>query len=137
MRVRFRDTDQQGHVYFGSYFELCDEAYSAYMRAIGTPWQQLVDGGTDMFYASAHCDYLGSARFEDLVHVEVCVARIGETSITTEYVVRSDAGDTLAKASLVSVCVDASARVKKRVPNAFREAVAAFEAKGAGAAPKR
>ena len=137
MRVRFRDTDQQGHVYFGSYFELCDEAYSAYMRAVGFPWQQLVDGGTDMFYASAHCDYLGSARFEDLVHVEVSVARIGETSITTEYVVRSDAGDSLAKASLVSVCVDPSTRTKKRVPDAFREAVATFERETAAAKPKR
>ena len=126
MRVRFRDTDMQGHVYFGSYFELCDEAYSAYMRAIGMPWQTLVDAGTDMFYASAHCDYSASARFEDLVHIEVSL-KIGTTSITGEYVVRDDAGQTLANAKLVSVCVDPVTREKKRVPDVFREAVSAFE----------
>jgi len=46
MRVRFRDTDMQGHVYFGNYFVFCDEALGAYMRAIGVPWQDMVDSKT-------------------------------------------------------------------------------------------
>jgi len=129
MRVRFRDTDVQGHVYFGNYFEFCDEALSAYMRALGMPWQELVKGGTDLFYASANCDYLGSARFEDLIHIEAGISSIGNTSITSEFIVRNEASEVLAKAKLVSVCVDPATRTKTRVPEAFREAVAAFEAK--------
>ena len=127
MRVRFRDTDSQGHVYFGTYFELCDEAYSAYMRAMGIPWQSMLERGTDMFYASATCDYLGSARFEDLVHIETRIPKIGNTSITIELVVRADDGETLAQARLTSVCVDRETRRKVRVPDDFREAVAAFQ----------
>jgi acyl-CoA thioester hydrolase len=127
MRVRFRDTDAQGHVYFGNYFEFCDEALSAYMRALGMPWQELLKRGTDLFYASATCDYLGSARFEDLVHVEAQIVKIGTTSITSEFTVRGDDGQTLAKARLVSVCVDSSTRQKTRVPDEFRDALAAFE----------
>lgn len=128
MRVRFRDTDVQGHVYFGNYFEFCDEGLSAYMRAIGMPWQKLVEGGTDLFYASASCDYLGSARFEDLIQIEVQVSKIGTTSITSSFVIRNEAGEVLAKATLVSVCVDPSTRSKIPVPQAFREAVASFGA---------
>ncbi|MBW2507045.1 MAG: acyl-CoA thioesterase [Deltaproteobacteria bacterium] len=127
MRVRFRDTDVQGHVYFGTYFEFCDEAYSAYMRAIGVPWQEMVRSGTDMFYASATCDYLGSARFEDTIHVEARISKIGNTSITIVFVIRNDKNETLAKATLTSVCVDPQTREKRRVPDTFREAVAAFE----------
>lgn len=127
MPVRFRDTDSQGHVYFGTYFEFCDEAYSAYMRAMKMPWQDMVQSGTDMFYASATCDYLGSARFEETIHVEARIAKIGNTSITSAFVIRNDAGETLAKATLTSVCVDPKTREKKRVPDAFREAVADFE----------
>lgn len=126
MRVRYRDTDSQGHVYFGNYFEFCDEAYSAYMRAMGMPWQEMVRGGTDMFYASATCDYLGSARFEDTIHIEARIAKIGNTSITTSFVIRNDTRETLARATLTSVCIDPKTRQKKRVPDAFREAVAAF-----------
>lgn len=127
MRVRFRDTDAQGHVYFGTYFEFCDEAYSAYMRAMGTPWQELVKNGIDMFYASATCDYLGSARFEDLIHVETRVDKIGNTSITIGFVIRNDAMEVLAKATLTSVCVDPKTREKTRVPDVLREAVAGFQ----------
>jgi acyl-CoA thioester hydrolase len=127
MRVRFRDTDVQGHVYFGTYFEFCDEAYSAYTRSMGLPWQEMVSGGTDMFYASAQCDYVGSARFEDTIHIEVRISKIGNSSITSVYVIRNDANETLAKATLTSVCVDPDTRRKKRVPDAFRNAVAAFQ----------
>ena len=125
-RVRYRDTDSQGHVYFGNYFEFCDEAYSAYMRAMGMPWQEMVRGGTDMFYASATCDYLGSARFEDTIHIEARIAKIGNTSITTSFVIRNDTREALARATLTSVCIDPKTRQKMRVPDAFREAVAAF-----------
>ena len=127
MQVRFRDTDSQGHVYFGSYFEFCDEAYSAYMRAMGMPWQELVESGTDVFYASATCDYLGSSRFEDTIHIETRIPKIGNTSITVAFVIRNEANETLAKATLTSVCVDPRTRRKERVPDAFRQRVSAFQ----------
>ena len=129
MHVRFRDTDQQGHVYFGNYFEFCDEALSAYMRALGMPWQELVRRGVDIFYASATCDFVGSARFEDRIHVEARIAKIGNTSITSEFTVRDDDEGVLARAKLVSVTVDPATREKIRVPEEFRAAVAAFEAR--------
>jgi len=127
MRVRFRDTDMQGHVYFGNYFVFCDEALGAYMRAVGIPWQDMVKSGTDMFYVNASCDYLGSARFEEDVHIETRISRIGTSSFTSSFVIRNDRGESLAKAGVTSVCVDPESRVKVTVPVAFREAVAAFE----------
>ncbi len=127
MRVRFRDTDMQGHVYFGNYFVFCDEALGAYMRTVGVPWQDMVKSGTDMFYVNANCDYLGSARFEEDVHIETRISRIGTSSFTSSFVIRNERDETLAKASVTSVCVDPESRVKVTVPVALREAVAAFE----------
>jgi len=127
MRVRFRDTDMQGHVYFANYFVFCDEALGAYMREIGVPWQEMVKGGTDMYYVNASCDYSGSARFEEDVHIETHVSKIGSTSFTSTFVIRDGQQQTLVNASVTSVCVDPSTREKVRVPEAFRDAVAAFE----------
>lgn len=121
----------QGHVYFGNYFVFCDEALSAYMRALGFPWQALVESGTDMYYVNATCDYLGSARFEEDLHIETHVSRVGNSSFTGTFVVRNDAQETLAKASVTSVCVDPGTREKVRVPDRFRDAVAAFEGRQA------
>lgn len=127
MRVRFRDTDMQGHVYFGNYFVFCDEALGAYMRAVGVPWQDMVRAGTDMFYVNANCDYLGSARFEEDVHIETRITRFGTSSFTSSFLIRNDRNETLAKASVTSVCVDPKSREKVTVPVALRSAVAAFE----------
>ncbi len=127
MRVRFRDTDMQGHVYFGNYFVFCDEALGAYMRAIGMPWQDMVKSGTDMFYVNASCDYLGSARFEEDVHIETRISKLGSSSVTSTFVIRNSQDDTLANASVTSVCVDPKTREKARVPDRLREMVTAFE----------
>ena len=132
MRVRFRDTDMQGHVYFGNYFVFCDEALGAYMRAAGTPWQKMVERGTDMFYVNATCDYLGSARFEEDVHIETRISKIGNSSFTSSFVIRDTGGDTLAQASVTSVCVDPNTREKVKVPQRFRDAIIAFEAERGG-----
>ena len=127
MRVRFRDTDMQGHVYFGNYFVFCDEALGAYMRAIGVPWQDMVKSGTDMFYVNASCDYLGSAKFEEDIHVETRISKVGDSSVISAFVIRNSRGETLATASFTSVCVDSKTREKVRVPRPLRAAVAAFE----------
>lgn len=127
MRVRFRDTDMQGHVYFGNYFVFCDEALGAYMRAIGVPWQEMVKSGTDMYYVNASCDYLGSARFEEDIHVETHISKVGNSSFTSTFVIRNSERRPLAKASVTSVCVDPDTREKVKVPDRFREAIAGFE----------
>ncbi len=131
MRVRFRDTDMQGHVYFGNYFVFCDEALSAYMRHIGMPWQEMVERGTDIFYVHASCDYVGSARFEDDIHVETRISRFGTSSFSSTFVMKNDRDETLAKATLTSVCVDPTTRRKMPVPDWFRQAVEEHESQAA------
>jgi len=117
----------QGHVYFGNYFVFCDEALGAYMRTVGMPWQDMVKSGTDMYYVNANCDYSGSARFEEDIHLETRISKIGESSFTSTFVIRNDAEEVLAKASVTSVCVDPKSREKVKVPDLFRRAVEAFE----------
>ena len=124
MQVRFADTDAQGHMYFANYLTFCDEALAAYMHHIGVPWQSLVEDGVDMFYAGARCDYRGSATFEQVVGIETRVARLGDTSVTTAYVMRGPDGSVLCEAELTSVCVDVTTKAPTRVPERLRAAVA-------------
>jgi acyl-CoA thioester hydrolase len=128
IQVRFADTDAQGHVYFANYLTYCDEALSAYMRHIGCPWQELVAEGVDMFYRSSRCDHRGSATFEAVLSIETRIARIGNSSVVSTYVIRDPRGETLAEAELTSVCVDPKSRRPTRVPDRLREAVERFEA---------
>jgi acyl-CoA thioester hydrolase len=128
MPVRFADTDAQGHVFFANYFTFCDEALSGYMRAIGMPWQSLVDSGVDMFYASAQCDFKGPAKFEDTLAIGARLARFGRTSMEFELEIRvADSDSLVAVARLVSVCVDTAKRTPVAVPRALREAIETHE----------
>ena len=57
IKVRFADTDANGHTYFGSYMVLADEVVSEYLAQVG--W----DGGTDgdflTFTVNANIDFVG------------------------------------------------------------------------------
>lgn len=126
--VRYADTDAQGHVFFANYFTYCDEALTAYLRSAGMAWKDVLALGVDMFYVSAHCDYRGSARFEDTVVVGVRVERIGTTSLETAYELRNGrGGEIIATARLVNVCVAKESREKMPVPEPLRAAIAAVE----------
>ena len=124
MPVRFADTDAQGHMYFANYLTFCDEAFAAYMRHLGCPWQTLVEEGVDMFYRAAACDYRGSAVFEAVVSIEVRVTRFGTSSVVSSYVMRDEDRAVLAEVELTSVCVDVATRAPTRGPDRFRDAVA-------------
>lgn len=124
IQVRFADTDAQGHVFFGTYLTYFDEAVSGLLRALGFSYASLKADGVEMVYAHAECDYLASAVFEETLHVYARVTRIGETSITIECEARrATSGEAVARGRLVNVVVDAR-RVKTRVPENLRQAVA-------------
>lgn len=133
MPVRFADTDAQGHMYFANYLTFCDEALAAYMRAIGCPWQDMVKGGVDMFYAHAECDYRGSATFEEALELAVTIRRFGNSSVHSSFDVLDGEGALIANAELVSVCIDPETKRPVRVPAMLRDAVARYEATDDGA----
>lgn len=126
MRVRFADTDAQGHMFFANYLTFCDEALTGYVRAIGCPYDRLIENGVDMFYVSAKCDYKGRAKFEDELAIHTRIARVGNTSFSSEcYIYNGD--ELVAEAQLTSVCVDTKTGDTVRVPAVLRQAVAAYE----------
>jgi YbgC/YbaW family acyl-CoA thioester hydrolase len=90
----------------------------------------------DTFYVSAQCEYLGSARYEDIVYIETRVAEIGRSSVTCSFVVRDDQGEILAHATITSVCVDPKTRRSVPVPEAFRERIAEFQGEGVSMEPE-
>ncbi len=128
IQVRYADTDAQGHVFFGNYFTYFDEALGGYFRVLGLPWQKITSQGVDFVYVSAHCDYKGSAHYEDVLHVHARMGRIGNTSFTIECeLVKPDGDELIASGQITSVTVDMQTRKPIPVPDVLRQAVAAYE----------
>ncbi len=125
--VRFADTDAQGHVFFANYLTFFDETLTAYMRAIGCPWQRMIELGIDIVYADSRCQHRGRSFFEDQLQVQGKIARIGESSVTSRYRAFRGGGELVAEGQLVCVCVDRETKQKVRCPEELRAAVARYE----------
>lgn len=128
LRVRFAETDLQGHVFFGHYLMYFDEALTQYQHAIGMTYQDLLATGVDMFYIRSECEYRSRAFFEEVLNVHARVGQIGNSSITFEFAVFKDHNDELvATGKIVAVIIDPQTKKPVRVPEVFREAVEKYE----------
>jgi acyl-CoA thioester hydrolase len=128
LRVRYAETDAQGHVFFGNYLNYFDVGLLEYTRALGYSYADMVASGVDMFYVEANCQYRGRAYFDDLLHVHARIGHIGNTSFTFDFTIHKQPGDDLiATGKIVAVTVDVETEQPVRVPDDLREAVAAFE----------
>ena len=125
-RVGFSDTDAQGIVYYGRYLPYFDQARVEYARHL----EMLATGPEEYeFVMRANTiEYHAPARFDDLLEVFIRVARIGTTSVTYECAAyRVDDNVLMVTATQTLVLVDLDERQACAIPEAFVEAVRAFE----------
>ena len=69
-------------VFNGHYLMYFDTAVAGYWRAMAMPYHETMDYlGGDIFVRKATLEYLGSARYDDVLEVGVRCARIGNSSM--------------------------------------------------------
>jgi acyl-CoA thioester hydrolase len=128
LKVRYVETDAQGHVFFGNYFTYFDVALTEYMGNLDFTYADMLASGVDMYYVDARCQYQGRAFFEDLLHVHARIARFGNTSFSFEFaIVRAEDDELIANGEIAAVTVDMETGKPIRVPDALRRAVSEFE----------
>lgn len=133
LRVRYVETDAQGHVFFGHYLSYFDVGLIEYMRAIGFSYADMVASGVDMFYVEANCQYRGRAHFDELLHVHTRIGHIGNSSFTFQFAIFKQPGNEfITSGEIVAVTVDAKSEQPVRVPGGLRDAVARFEGEPGG-----
>jgi len=102
--VEFADTDMAGIAHFSAFFRWMESAEHAFLRARGLSVFMDWEGERLSFpRVAAACDYLSPVRFEQILDVEVRLARLGTKSLTYE-IDFSLAGRPAAKGRLTTVC---------------------------------
>ena len=127
-RVGFSDTDAQGIVYYGRYLPYFDLARVEYHRSLGLLGMDIGEEGEEFVMRALTIEYLAPAVFDDLIEVYVRMARIGRTSVTygfAAYRARDD--ELMVTASQTLVLVDLDERKPVPIPDAYKEAIRAFE----------
>src|SRR3990170_2297636 len=128
VRVRFNETDLQGHVNFGHYLFYFDIGVTDYLRAIGYSYERMSAEGVDMVYAESRSRYLSPAYFDETLNIHTRIGRIGNSSMRFDFqAIEASSGRRVAEGEITVVMIERGTRKKMRVPEPLREAVARYE----------
>ncbi len=120
-RVRLRDTDATGVLYFSEQFNFAMEAFEEFLKVRGFSLRELMNTPYLLPVVHAEADYLSPLMVGDVLEINMQVSKIGSSSVTLEYTFfdltrRADAG----KAQIVHVVVDKETRRPTPIPDFLR-----------------
>jgi len=130
LRVRWAEVDMQKIVFNGHYLTYIDTAIAEYWREIGLPYPQgyVERYANDVYLRKATVEYLGSARYDDLLTVCCRVARLGRSSMSFQFEIYRGAEDAaLVTAELVYVNADPASMQPAPLPEELRERIRRYE----------
>lgn len=131
VKIRYNDTDLQGRVYFSQYYTFFDEGVEGYLAAIGYDYPTMLNGNIDFVFAESHCSYKSPATWPEVLRVYTRIGHIGNRSLRFEFEAVAATDDRLVVTGhIVAVTVDRQHFKPRPVPEALRQAVAAFEGEG-------
>lgn len=127
-RVEFHHTDAAGIAHFSTFFIYMEEVEHEFLRSRGlSVMTHDAEGVISWPRVAAACDYRSAAKFEDVLDVELRIARLGEKSVTWGFRF-SLHGNEIATGEVTSVCCRMQAGEAPRsisIPEAIRRALAA------------
>lgn len=123
-KVRFSDTDCQGHVFNVNYLVYFDDAITDYMDAVGLSHEEMTRRGHSMVLARAECDFRSSGVLGETLETGVIVERVGNTSFVFGLrIVEVTTNRLVAEGKEIYVVLDRETGRPTPVPDYIREAI--------------
>lgn len=120
LRVRYGECDAQGVVFNSNYLAYFDNSINELLRVACGSYRVMLERGVDIVVAEAQLRFRSSARFEDVLELEIELSHLGTTSIVSEHRISRD-GELLVEGNVRHVLVDAQTMAKTPVPDWLRE----------------
>jgi acyl-CoA thioester hydrolase len=123
-RIRFIDTDASGRIHYTCLFRYFESAEIEFLRSLGLGH----DARGNFTFPRVHveADYSKFIGYDDLLVIEVAIARIGHTSIRFEFQV-TKGGDLAASGAVVVVCVSLANQSAMEIPDGVRTVLEAAQ----------
>jgi len=123
--VRWGEIDALGHVNNTVYFQWFESARIAFFGRTEFP-TTLADHVSPIL-AQTECEFLRPVTFPSDVSIGTRVSRVGNTSLTMEYLVQLADGTDVARGGAVVVLVDTRSGKPQPLPESVKSAVAALD----------
>ena len=110
IRIRYKDTDRLGVVYYGNYLTFFEVGRAELMRSLGMPYSKLEAEGLSLVVTEAAAKYHGNVGYDALVAVKTAISEARGARVRFEYKVRSEEGSLLVTGHTVHACVNSGKR---------------------------
>ena len=127
LRVRYHECDAQGIVFNANHFAYFDITLTELWREAFGSYDAMVDGGSDVIVVDAQASFHASPRFDELLDMEMTIANLGGSSMTSTFEEKRD-GELLVTGGVVHVFVDPKTMQKQAIPGEVRERLARYVA---------
>ena len=85
IRIRYKDTDRMGVVYYGNYLTFFEVARAEYMRSLGFPYSELEARGYVLAVTDASAKYHANVGYDALVTVRTRISMLSRVQVRFEY----------------------------------------------------
>lgn len=121
MRVRYKDTDRMGVVYYGNYLTFFEVGRAELMRSIGYPYSELERRGYSLVVAEAAAKYHSNVGYDTMVTIQTAIAEVKGASVRFDYEIFHDR-TLLVTGHTLHACLD-STQTLTRLPSDVKTAM--------------
>lgn len=120
IRVRYKDTDRMGVVYYGNYFTFFEVGRAEYMRGLGFPYSELEKKGYSLVVIKADARYYANVGYDSMVTIRTAISELRIVRVRFEYEIVSEENAILVRGHTLHACVDSDGK-PDRIPPDIRE----------------
>ena len=123
LRIRYGETDQMGTFANARALEWFEVGRTEYLRSIGLAYAQMEQQGVFLPVVEAHVEYLGRARYDDLLTVTISAGLCGKARLRFDIrIVKADGGAGVVSGYTVHAFADSTGRAV-RPPDWFTQSL--------------
>jgi acyl-CoA thioester hydrolase len=120
IRVRYKDTDRLGVVYYGNYLTYFEIGRAEYMRDLGYPYSRVESEGFNLVVTEAAVKYQGNVGYDSLVTVRTAITEARGARMRFDYKVLGEDGNLLVSGHTAHGCINANKK-PSRIPPELME----------------
>ena len=122
VRVRYKDTDRMGVVYYGNFLTFFEMARSDTMRDLGYSYAKLEGSGYILPVTEAIVKYHGNVGYDALLTVRAKIAELRKVRLRFDYEVLDDEDRILVEGHTVHACMSKHMK-PSRIPKEVRDLI--------------
>lgn len=119
IRIRYKDTDRMGVVYYGNYFTFFEVARAEFLRDHGYPYADVEADGYTLLVIEASANYHASARYDVTITVKTLFNALRNVRVRFDYEIFDEKGKRLVTGHTIHACMNAQQKPTK-IPERLR-----------------